>query len=254
MEIKKFMVPTKRESMKILGYSERGIINSLIFSIGEDKEIEGNELMGRFINKISLPEKLLLGIPLNYTILLEQSFSRFGDSDLVILIHYEKAEDDIVLFIEGKVKRSQRKHWGLKAEFERYFEKEQYEKKIKYNGYSSNLFFQLHLKKQMFDNCNLSDFKNGVYEPKFNDNRKIGENKVVLKALEKIKRCKEAYYIGIIPSTNDEIKELIKDNDYISDNLKIHFLSWKTVHDFCKAEDKLEKVVKIFEYNKGQIY
>jgi hypothetical protein len=253
-EIKKIMVQTKSVSMKILGYSERGIINSLIFSIGEDKEFEGNSLMRRFISEITLPEKLEIGSPINYTILLEQSFSRFGDADLVIIIHYKKTEDDKVLFIEGKVKTSQRKHWSLKGEFERYFEKDQYEKKEKYNGYSSNLFFQLYLKKLMFDNCTLPIFKSGVTEPKFGDNRKIGDNKVVLEALEKIKKCKEAYYIGIIPSTNDEIEDLISDNDYKIEKLKLYFLSWKTVHEFCKSEEKLKKVLDVFEYNKEQIY
>lgn len=52
--------------MKILGYSERGIINSLIFSIGEDKE-----LMSKFINKITVHESFKLGNPKRYTVLLE---------------------------------------------------------------------------------------------------------------------------------------------------------------------------------------
>ena len=235
--------------MKILGYSERGIINSLIFSIGEDME-----LMGKFISMISLPEKLVLGNPLDYTILLEQSFSRFGDSDLVIIIHYEESKEDKVLFIEGKVKTFQRKHWSLINEFGKYSEKEQYIVKHKYSGYSSNLFFQLHLKKLMFDNCNSTEFGSGIAELKFGDIRKIGDNKVVKKALELILKCKEAYYIGIIPASNDEIKDLISNKEYQGENLKLHFLSWKSVHNFCKEEQKLKKVVDIFSFKEGQIY
>ena len=235
--------------MKILGYSERGIINSLIFSIGEDKE-----LMTRFIGEVMFPEQLKLGNPADYTILLEQSFSRFGDADLVIIIQYENPEENRLLFIEGKVKTYQRKHWSLKKEFEKYSEKEQYRNKEKYNGYSSNLFFQLHLKKLMFDNCRLTNFKDGIEELKFGDNRKIGDNKIVIKALELILNCQKAYFIGIIPTTNDEIEDLSNDSNYRSENLKLHFLSWKTVHDFCKKEDKLKKVVDIFDFNDGQIY
>ena len=240
--------------MKILGYSERGIINSLIFSIGQVKKAKGNELMARFLSEVKLPEKLVLVNPLKYTVLLEQSFSRFGDSDLVIIIHYADPEENKILFIEGKVKTFQRKHWSLKNEFAKYFEKEQYKNKERYNGYSSNLFFQLYLKKLMFDNCNSTDFKTGISESKFGDNRKIGDNRVVLEALKKIKNCKQAYYIGIIPATNDEIEDLVSDSNYKSEELKLHFLSWKTVHDFCKKEDKLKKVLDIFDYNEGQIY
>ena len=82
--------------MEILGYSERGIINSLIFNIGGKKE-----LMNRFIELIALPAPFELGQPTDYTILLEQSFSDFGDADLVIIIHYEKPKLNKVLFVEG---------------------------------------------------------------------------------------------------------------------------------------------------------
>lgn len=237
--------------MKILGYSERGIINSLIFTIGNDKE-----LMAEFIALIGIPE-LKIGNPKDYTILLEQSFSRFGDADLVIIIHYEKPEDNKVLFIEGKVKTSSG-NWNIQYQFDKYFDKVQYDKKEKYNGYSSNLFFQLYLKKLLFVNCTASEFEKGITEPKFDDIRKIGENKVVLKALKKIKKCKEAYYIGLIPSRKAGIQDLICKEDYKNDlhndELTLHFLSWKKVHNFCKREEKLKKVVKIFKYNKGQIY
>jgi hypothetical protein len=110
--------------MKILGYSERGIINSLIFSIGDDKE-----LMDEFIKLINIPEiEKLKDTAKDYTILLEQSFSRFGDSDLVIIIHYEKPEDNKVLFIEGKVKTSSG-NWNIQSQFDKYIDKEQYTKK-----------------------------------------------------------------------------------------------------------------------------
>lgn len=245
--------------MKILGYSERGIINSLIFSIGDDIE-----LMNAFIDLIKIREiKELKSTVKDYTILLEQSFSRFGDADLVIIIEYENPEDNKVLFIEGKVKTSQ-SNWIIQSQFDKYT------KKDRYNGYSSNLFFQLHLKKLLFDNCKKYEFEKGIIEPKFEDFRKIGENKVVLKALKKIKKCKEAYYIGLIPSTKGEIKDFKNTKNDLSDfidndDLRLHFISWKKVEKFCKKHNnpeskkelihpKLNKVLKIFKYNKGQIY
>lgn len=233
--------------MKILGYSERGIINSLIFSIGESPE-----LMTEFIRKIKLPKSFELGNPENYTILLEQSFSRFGDADLIIIIHYKKPEDKKVLFIEGKVKTSQGS-WKIQTQFDKYVDEEQYETKEKYNGYSSNLFFQLYLKKLLIDYSavykNVKDEK-GIEEPKFGDFRKIGKNKVVLDAFELLKCKKEnTYYVGLIPTLVEDIKKFNSEElDYT-----ISYLSWETVEQFCR-ENELEKVIEIFEYNKGQIY
>ncbi len=230
--------------MKILGYSERGIINSLVFSIGEDKE-----LMDEFISLINIPEiEKLKDTAKDYTILLEQSFSRFGDADLVIIIHYKKPENNKVLFIEGKVKTSSG-NWNIQYQFDKYDDEEQYKKKEKYSGYSSNLFFQLYLKQLLFNNFTISEFEKGVIEPKFDDIRKIGENKVVLKAIKKIKKCKVAYYIGLIPTKQVDIDKFESKIDF-----DMHFLSWEKVYEFCKNEQKLKKVVKIFKYNKGQIY
>jgi len=225
--------------MKILGYSERGIINSLIFSIGEDKQ-----LMREFIKLINIPEiEESEKIITDYTILLEQSFSRFGDSDLVIILEYEDPKDKKVLFIEGKVKTSQSKKWHLERQFEK-FEREE-----KYTGSSSNLFFQLHLKKILFDNCALKDFNNGIEEPRYKENRKIGRNEVVLQAVKFVINCKKAFYIGLIPASEEDIENFGRKTDF-----DIHFLSWEKVHDFCVKEEKLKKVIEIFKYNEGQIF
>lgn len=236
----------EEEKNIIYGYSERGIINSLIFTIGEDKE-----LLKKFISLISIPNKIEIGEPEKYTILLEQSFSRFGDSDLVIIIHYKKPEDKKVLFFEGKVKTSQGK-WKIDSQFSKYNKPEQYK------GYSSNLFFQLYLKKLLIDYSAV--YKNekvekGIKEPKFNEIRKIGNNKIVLEAFDKLKYCKEDYYIGLIPTSKDNVENFTRDKENFIDKIdyKLHFLSWETVYEFC-INHELEKVLKIFKYNQGQIY
>jgi len=238
--------------MKILGYSERGIINSLIFSIGEHKE-----LMSKFINKITVHESFKLGNPKRYTVLLEQSFSDFGDADLIIIIHYknekiEKAEDKKVLFIEGKVKTSG-SNWNIKTQHEKYIQMKEYK------GYSSNLFYQLYFKKQLIDHW--PDIKNDLKKDKrdrkvaiksFFRNRKIGNNPIVHKAFNLIE-CKEAYYIGIVPTKQSDINNF----DGLVD-FDMCFLSWEKVEEFCEENKNehpcLEKVLEIFEYNDEQIY
>lgn len=224
--------------MTIFGYSERGIINSLIFSIGEDRE-----LMKEFINLIGIPELKELGNPNDYDIFLEQSFSQFGDADLVIKVCYDDPKNDKVLFIEGKVKTSQSNHWNIEKQFAKFSTKEDYK------GYSSNLFFQLHLKKLMIDNWEKLINKNGfALEPRLNKQRKIGENKIVKEAFNKLKKC-EGYYIGLIPTTDIDIKDFVNKNN----STGIHFLSWHKVKEFSIAHN-LEKVNMNFDYNEGQIF
>ena len=236
---------------KIIGYSERGIINSLIFTIGEDKE-----LIKKFIELIELPNKIEIGEPQRYTILLEQSFSRFGDADLIIIIHYEDPIKNIVLFIEGKV-NTYKKNWKIIDEYSNYLNPKSSDTKTKPTNYWSNLFSQLYLKTLLIkyrDNYNNPKIEIGILEPNFGDYRKIGKNEIVLKAFEKLKNYKEVYYIGLIPTVEDDIKDFLKGKE----DLGIHFLSWKTVYDFCEnhkcEEPKLNKVLNIFEHNKGQIY
>ncbi len=221
--------------MKIFGYSERGIINSLIFNIGENME-----LMNKFLQLITIPTSLDLEEPTDYTILLEQSLSRFGDSDLIIIVKYKNPADNIVLFFEGKVKTSQ-VNWKINSQFNKYNSNEQY------SGYSSNLFFQLYLKKLLIENYTEIKENGEVLEPQFGDNRKIGNNPIVLNAFDLIK-CNKAYYIGIVPTLNEDLKQFTD-----SSISEIYFLSWETIHEFCK-DNNLEKVLEVFDYNKEQIY
>jgi len=223
--------------MKILGYSERGIINSLMYNIGEDKY-----LLKEFIKLISIPNNIKIGEPIDYEILLEQSFSRFGDSDLIIILHYNEPKDNIILFFEAKVKTSQGK-WTLTNEFK------QYSTNSRYKGHASNLFYQLYLKELLFEKLSKNP-PNNIIADKLGVSRKIGENKVVLKAFNKT-IGKQAYYIGIIPQTDLEINNFIKTNNYISNNY--YFVPWEAIHRYCK-DNNLQKVLEVFNFNEGQIF
>ena len=222
--------------MKIVGYSERGIINSLIFSIVERKK----ELMTAFIKQIELPNKIDIGEPDSYEILLEQSFSQFGDSDLVIIAHYINPSDKKVLFFEGKVKTWGVNNWNLSNQYIKF------NAPIKYDGYSSNLFFQLKSKELLIK------YLNGIIEKdKYEKHRKLGENGVVHLAVEKLKSASQYYYIGIIPRTEVQIEGFLN-NEYKCE-FPIQLLAWETIQRFCEKQE-LQKVLEIFTFNKGQIY
>jgi hypothetical protein len=115
--------------MNIYSYSERGIVNSIAYFLDTNSQ----NLCG-FISA--------MGIPLEKndyycTIFVEQSFSDFGDSDLILIDNIIKKKN--VIFIECKVKTYQRT-FKINSEFNRIFKAIEEEKKVK--GISSNLFVQ----------------------------------------------------------------------------------------------------------------
>lgn len=232
--------------MEILGYSERGMINSLMYNIGEDKE-----LLKAFIKLISLPESIDIEDANDFEIIIEQSLSQFGDADLIIIAHCNNNKKK-VLFFEAKVKTTQG-NWIIGDQFAKYNVNN--EKKGYYKGYSSNLFYQLYLKKLLIDNHS-SIVNDGIVEDKLEKKRSIGGNVIVKNAAKMIGEGTSYYYIGIIPTMDDDIKAFLNNNnDSLKDNFgkELYFLSWKTIKDFCEKE-KLQKVLKVFEYNDGQIY
>ncbi|MDD5689578.1 MAG: hypothetical protein PHQ76_04795, partial [Caldisericia bacterium] len=70
--------------MEIIGYSERGLINSLCYEL---KYSQNNlQLLNNLLSSVSFP--YISGVNFNIAevkILIEQSFSDFGDADIVLL-------------------------------------------------------------------------------------------------------------------------------------------------------------------------
>lgn len=218
--------------MSILGYSERGIVNSLIYTIGECED-RLKEFIELIVPKIEIED------PIGYEILLEQSFSNFGTSDLIIMIRCRKPEDNKVLFFEAKVKAH--RNWNIVDEYNDYQNPN--------TDNHSNLFYQLVMKKKLIKNYN----ENGIIRVQRNEYRWIttGDNPVIIKAIKKMRDFKEAYYIGIIPDNDIDI-ETFKMN-ILEDVKFIRFVSWRSIHSFC-IQNNLDKVNNVFDFNIGQIY
>lgn len=217
--------------MKIYGYSERGIINSLIYSIGEN-----NRLVNEFLHLI-FPASII-GNPTDYKILIEQSFSDFGDADLVVVAEYSSKEKKS-FFFEAKVKTFLGS-WNIETQYNKYISNQ------KYDGWTSNLFYQLYLKKIMIDN--FASIISGVEDMhKGNKMRKLGKNAIVHSAAKMV-CANQAYYVGIVPTKKQDIKTFLDGK-----TLDIKLLSWETVHEFCK-QNNLIKVIDMFNHNEKQIY
>ena len=238
--------------MKILGYSERGILNSLLYDIryAADNDALLNELIGEAKFPFT-DDKPAFD---NATVFIEQSFSEFGDSDAVILTKSDAGK--CVIFVEAKV-IAQKKDWCLSSELSE-FKKGLDKGKVS----SSNLFTQIYHKQRLMKN-DMTALKEGVKFPAWSTMqvRKIGDNPVVINITERVKQCNQAFYLALIPDKNTRIKTSFRDVFADACFQKVPhwnksycgYLTWETVENFCE-QYKLNDTLDTFTYNGEQIY
>ena len=172
--------------MKIYGYSERGAMNELFYGIALNNDIDA---FAEFLDIIGI------NFPVSAVeFFMEFSLSEFGSPDL--LVTFTANNQRYILFIEAKT--SCGKSFKLEKALSNY--KKTKEGKERYNGYSSNLYYQLAMKKLFFENLPDSISINGI-EGIDGRIHKIGDNFVVNNICDKIKDCKESLYIAIIPKS-----------------------------------------------------
>ena len=219
-------------ALKVLGYSERGIFNSIVFQIREHPE-----KMQEFITALNV--EIDINENMNFILLNEQSFSDFGNSDLVIIIEQNKQKT--VIFVEGKVKTYNQKSYSLVKEFEK-IEKDKHYKQV-----SSNIFAQLYYKyllTQIDVNNQFTDSKVGKKV------KKLGKNQIIINAYEQyIKFASKYYFVAILPD-NDGFLDKYKQLDFMPVE-NIHYTSWKQIEELFNDSPCVKET---FEYNKGQIY
>lgn len=244
--------------MEIIGYSERGLINSLLYEIKFSQNSLEN--LNQFLKLIAFPYRDINFRITTAKILIEQSFSDFGDADLVFLVN--NSGNKQIIFIEAKVKTFQRQGWTITDEFEQLKEGIQQNKVS-----SSNLFIQLYHKlrlTQTLKSGDLTQLKKGVQFPICSSKRirKIGNNNVVLKAMEQlVPYCGDALFVALVPDSTSNL-----DSFYSKDFRNYNpggfqgwnvqnwgYLSWEKVEVFCRSKN-LEGTLKAFEWNEGQIY
>lgn len=256
--------------MEILGYSERGVINSLFYEMKFSRN--SLHLLNNFLSLFSFPYRRVNFQISDAKILIEQSFSDFGDADVVLLVN--NRENKQVIFIETKVKTFQ-KSWSIRKEFEKFREGITEQEPPK--GFSSNLFVQLYFKTQLIKALKSDglQLKEGVRFPecllkknkkthKRTTRRKIGENEVVLKSVNHLESyCKDAFFIALVPDDTSNLKNFYQNilkgcrPKYFQewDIRNWGYLSWAQVEEFCrKYKNELDETLNTFDFNKGQIY
>jgi len=244
--------------MKILGYSERGIVSSLFHEIAFSPGAE--ELLSALLKLVSFP---FVGFVLSEIrmaqILVEQSFSDFGDLDALLMFETNRKRHSI--FFEAKVKPIQSKQWGIQHEWQEFLSG------MEGRLSSSNLFTQLYHKVRLvkgLQEVGIEGLQSGLEFPACSTKtlRKIGSNEVVLRATRLLKQhLQGVYFVAIIPDDPLSVR------DFFSNTLResspkgfaewdiSHWghLSWAQVAQFC-SENGLHNTLAVFDHNRGQIY
>ncbi len=242
--------------MKVYGYSERGILNSLIYEIRYANN--GAALFDSLISKATFPltdNKPSTG---DSTVLVEQSLSQFGEADAIILTSSNSA--NCTVFVEAKV-LSQAQDWQLSNEFNKF------EDGLNTKVNSSNIFAQLYHKQRLVSvltSDGIEALQQGVDFPSWSTNqrRKVGPHPVVLNSLNLIRRCNDnVYYLMLVPDTHQRVESFFENRlrnlqlPAVPDWDPSHygFLTWATVKSFCKR-NRLAATLAVFAYNQGQIF
>ena len=245
--------------MKIFGYSERGIINSLLYEINYRPQakslFEGFLRLARFPFLDWQPISVL-----NLEVLIDQSFSDFGDADAVLLI--DTGSEALSIFVEAKVKPFQKGQWTAEEEFNKF--KAGLESAVS----SSNLFTQLYHKVRLVNGLRKGGLdalkKEGINFPRSSSKRirKIGSNQVVLRAVRQLEvYLNRTYYIAIVPDEPVRIEaffhNVLKNSapeGYMEwDVSNYGYMCWEEIEPFC-AKCGLKNTLGVFAFNKGGIY
>ena len=244
--------------MNILGYSERGVLNSLFYEIGYSPQAEN--LLETLLSCARFP--FLDWRPPSVEsaeILIEQSFSDFGDADAVLLIN--TGQQAISVFVEAKVKSYQRSRWSIDEEFATFMAG------TRSRVRSSNLFTQLYHKLRLLESLRQGGstlLQAGVGFPQSSSkrSRKIGNNGVVLQAVSRLEKHLDAsYYLALVPDDQAKVAAFFdgvlrreRPQDYPDwDVSHFGYVTWAQVEAFCR-EQSLQNTQQVFAFNEGQIY
>jgi hypothetical protein len=246
------------DGVRVCGYSERGIFNALLYDVGFAADPIG--VLRAFLALVRVPGSTTDFSDLQGAeVLIEQSLSQFGDADAILLLHGPSWRS--VLFAEGKVKTSQAELWTVHRAWSAFLARK--EGKLE----SSNLFTQLYHKVRFIAalrDGGSSAVESGVAFPTCSrvSPRKIGSNPVVRRAARMVEDySQQAFYIAVVPDPAERMADFF-DNELQGgpgedvsgwDTSGWGYLTWEQVETFCR-EHQLANTLRVFEFNRGQIY
>lgn len=227
------------------GYSERGMIWTLFGEVA--RRHDASDLLAKLLKQLTPTiMDVVVERPIAPTLVIEQSFSDFGDADVLLLLDGQPKRS---VFIEAKVCCDTA--WTLGRELARFKKGSDSVKKA-----FSNLFCQLYAKQRLIETLKCGAVPaDGVEFLEGFRRRKIGKNKVVLRAVDLLHPYVQAStYVALVPDATG-FDEAVSAFEAITGRTCGGWavLSWAQVEEFCR-EHSLDQTLKAFEYNRSQIF
>jgi hypothetical protein len=262
--------------LEVRGYSERGMINGFFYEMRYSPE--ALQLLEGFLKEGSFPDapnnnpRSRMG-PLRFdrlqgaTIVVEQSFSDFGDADILILM---KGRHKMAVFVEAKVKTYQAPQWTIQAEWAKFQGLLQLscpglDPKERRRQATSNLFVQLYRKARLVRQV----WNPGESLPPdaISQRWSLGNNQVIHEAARLLSDYGAViWYLAIVPDTEENVRTFYEeefrnfrpDQALLPgwDNIETWgFMTWERLRRFCLARETVwPDTLANFLYNEGQIY
>lgn len=256
-------------TLEVRGYSERGMINALFYEMRYSRN--GLCLLKDLLGLCSFPnaaEAPCLGEVSDAKVRIEQSFSTFGDLDVLVLLDGAPKQ---AVFIEAKVKTVQKNEWKVEKEWMTF---RQILKKLEADPtigawkkpMPSNLFVQLYRKLRLVRR--VSD-RDSMPEPDLIDaSFDLGQNTIVRDAAKELANyCKRSWFVAILPDSPERLKLFFTNQfngfppqanlpEWTPENInRWGYLTWEDIQKHCKnRQDEWPETLANFDYNYGQIF
>jgi hypothetical protein len=247
--------------MNVIGYSERGLVNALFYEMARLPQEKARDVLQELLTDEARFPFTDRPPPFGQVeVLLEQSFSDFGNADALVLIDGQPNRP-CSMFIEVKVKTCQLPRWQVAAEFSLF------QAGLALRASSSNLFTQLYHKVRLVQGLRqggIPAVKHGIEFPPWSSKqrRRIGRNDVVLGATALLEaKMAKVFYLMIVPDSLGNVAAFFPNllnvpHETLRDAWDVStygFLTWEQIKAFCER-NQLARVLEAFRFNQGQIY
>jgi hypothetical protein len=257
---------TKREDkVSLCGYSERGMINALC---GDMTDLS---MVRAFLSWIEFPHSghtPCLSNIAKATLLVEQSFSDFGDLDLLVMLEHDQFVNidgcqtkRQAFMIEAKVSTDTASWITIESRLDEYLRMLDGGE-----GSTSNLFVQLHRKARLVEVLRTEKLPGRILNcDPLTPQRRFGENSVVTKAINTLRPFVAdgiVWYCGILPDSQDALADFVRASlgpeelpieNMKLDPKKLGVLSWQKISHEIR-EGAWRKTKESFDWNEGQIF
>lgn len=242
-------------NIEVRGYSERGMINAMIYEMMYSPD--GINLLKSLLKLCIFPYSNPNFETIQHAkFRIEQSFSDFGNLDLLILLDGENKQ---AILLEAKVKTYQATHWSISTEWGRF--KNVVQGTLPRSKVVSNLFIQLYRKMCLTRKVKAIDmpFQKDAIMSRWS----LGNNAIVREAAQELAQyCSNVWYVVLIPDSEENLKhffeqdfETYQPNLPCWDNSSVGYLSWNNIIGLCRRHDnEWEETLSNFTYNDGQIF